>query len=199
LSGTGETRPDWGSYSDDWFGSDKTTWLALMVGRPLVGLHMAEITKAIDLLAERGLLANGGAMVYAGGLSGVAALHAAAIDSRITGLFLEGSLVSYRAIAETPIHRRIFPAVVPGVLGEYDLPDLAASVAPRPVVLLNTHTPLGSVALRQKVSKDYAITSDAFRLSNAQGAFRVGSRRESEALADAIPEMGTSGQPGATQ
>jgi len=199
LSGTGETRPDWGSYSDDWFGSDKTTWLALMVGRPLVGLHMAEIAKAIDLFAERGLLTNEGTIVYARGLSGVAALHAAAIDSRIAGLLLEESLISYRAIAETPIHRRIFPAVIPGVLGEYDLPDLAAAVAPRRVALVNTHTPLGTVANRQDVTKAYAPAADAYRLTNAPEAFRVGSRRETEALADAFPEIDTMAQEASTQ
>ena len=170
-----------------------------MVGRPLVGLHMAEIVRAIDLLAERGLLANSGAMLYARGLAGAAALHAAAIDSRINALFLEDSLISYRAIAETPIHRRIFPAIVPGVLGEYDLPDLAMAIAPRPLTLVNTRTPLGTPTLRQDVSKAYAGTTDAYRLSNAQGAFRVGLRRESEALADAFPEIGASTQPASTQ
>ena len=113
LAGTGETASDWGSYSEGWFGSDKVSWLALMVGRPLVGLRMADIVRGLDLLAQRNLLADGKASGVAKGTAGVSLLHAAAVDARLSRLVLENPLVSYRAIAETPIHRQIFDVVLP--------------------------------------------------------------------------------------
>jgi hypothetical protein len=52
-SGIGETAPKWSSYSDSWFGQEKVTWLALMVGKPLVGLRMDDIIRGADLIRWR--------------------------------------------------------------------------------------------------------------------------------------------------
>lgn len=178
LSGTGETASQWGSYSSEWFGADKITWLALMVGRPLVGLRMADIVRGLDLLAERNLLYGESALGFAKGKSGVVLLHAAAVDSRLSGLLLEDSLVSYRAIAETPIHRRAFASVLPGVLHEYDFADLVAAISPRRVALVNVRSPLGTLMRSSDVREHYPGVD-----------VRIGFRREGEGLFEAYPEL----------
>src|SRR6185503_14497393 len=76
-SGIGETTAKWASYSDSWLGSDRTTWLALMVGRPLVGIHMDDILRGVDLLSTRHLLTNGKCAGFAKGLLAVDLLFAA--------------------------------------------------------------------------------------------------------------------------
>lgn len=58
-SGIGEIVSKWPGYSESWFGQEKTAWLALMVGRPLIGLRMDDILRGVDLLRERGLLYGG--------------------------------------------------------------------------------------------------------------------------------------------
>ncbi|HSO93319.1 MAG TPA: acetylxylan esterase, partial [Candidatus Dormibacteraeota bacterium] len=85
-SGTGQTTPKWAGYSDRWFGADRTTWLALMVGKPLVGLHMDDILRGVDLLNERGLLVHGGCSAFAKGPSAVDLLFAATVDDRLQSL-----------------------------------------------------------------------------------------------------------------
>ncbi len=195
LSGLGDTAPDWGSYSSEWFGSDKLTWLALMVGRPLLGLRMADVVRSLDLLADRDLLHNGAALGFAKGKAGVVLLHTAVVDSRLSGLLLEDVPVSYRAIAETPIHRRIFDAVLPGVLGQYDLEDLAAAIAPRPVALVNVRSPLGRLMLTAKVREHYPRAAAAYQTAGAAGVFRIGLRREAEPAAQAFPELENAGPP----
>ncbi len=72
-------------------------------------------------------------------------LHAAALDPRIRKLVLEEMLVSYDAIVTHRIHRQMFEQIVPAALKFYDLPDLAASLAPRPVWMINAVNPLGQV------------------------------------------------------
>jgi hypothetical protein len=187
LAGMGATAPRWASYSDPWFGSDKTTWLALMVGKPLVGIRMDDIVRALDLLQERGLLFDGHAMAFASGAGTVPLLHAAVIEPRISHVFLEGGLISYAAIARSPVHRRIFESILLGVLGKYDLPDLAAALPPRPLVLVDMRTPLGNVAPLAEVQDAYG---DAKRAYAAAGAsFRIGLHREEEPLESAYPEL----------
>src|ERR1043166_9157628 len=48
---------------------------------------------------------------------------------------LEGMVISWSAVARTPISRNPLTNVGPGALEVYDLPDLAATIAPRPLTI----------------------------------------------------------------
>jgi dienelactone hydrolase len=178
LAGRGETAGVWKSYSDPWFGQDKIAWLALMVGRPLVGLRMDDILRGVDLLQERNLLYGDTCLGFGKGLSAIDLLHAAVVDSRIAGLTLEGAVISYASIARNPIHRRVFDAVLPGVLTEYDLPDLVSALAPRLVRIVNARSQLGNPVRVRKVRTAYTSANAV-----------VSQRREGEAIADAYPNL----------
>jgi dienelactone hydrolase len=131
---TGETAHRAASYSASWFPQDKAIWLSLMIGRTVTGLRMADIAKALDLLAARNLLPPAGVPLFARGNPGLAALHLAVLDPRIARLVLEDMPPSFRTLATTPIHRQIFDVVLPGVLQQYDVSHLTAHLAPRPVL-----------------------------------------------------------------
>ena len=49
----------------------------------------------------------------------------------------EGGPISYLDIVRARIHDEIADLIVPGVLKDFDLPEVAASIAPRPVWLVN--------------------------------------------------------------
>ncbi len=134
----GETAHRGGSYSNDWFGADKPIWLALMVGKTVTGMRMSDIVRGLDVLAARGLIGPAGVTGFARGNAGVAMLHAAVVDSRFGKLVLEDLPPTYRRQAATPIQRQVFEVALPGVLRQYDLPELVSRVAPRPVVLGRT-------------------------------------------------------------
>lgn len=174
----GETAPDWRSYSEAWFGkTEKVAWLALMVGRPLVGLRIEDISAGVDLLEKEGR-GTEGIVGFGTGLGAVEMLHAAFLDPRITALALEDMLVSYRAFATAPIHRQVFDLVLPGVLSRYDLPDLAAAVAPRPVWIVNARSPLGRPLLVEQAREIYRGPH-----------IRVGLRGEPDNVTDSYPEL----------
>jgi len=181
-AGVGETAGNWGGSA--WFGQEKIAWLALMTGRPLVGLRMADILRAVDVLAEKGLAGSGGAIGMARGMLGVDLLHAALIDPRLSAVVVEGSLVSFEAVSRAPIHRGIFDAVVPGVLGRYDLPDLVAALAPRPVWLLNLRSPAGAPVFRKDIERIYTKVA-----SKPESMLYVRARREGEGILDVCPEL----------
>jgi hypothetical protein len=62
-------------------------------------------------------------------------LHAAALDERIQSVTLERCVLSWTAVARTPLSINQLTNVVPGALKVYDLPDLAAAIAPRTLTL----------------------------------------------------------------
>lgn len=142
VRGLGETRQADDRNGSDWprfFGNYEPAMTALLSGKTLVGMRALDISRGADIL-ER----------HAGEITGigteaaaVAMLHAAVLDGRIRKLGLEGMLLSYDAVANQRVNRGVFEQVVRGVLKYYDLPDLAALAAPRPVRVANALDPMG--------------------------------------------------------
>ena len=188
AAGFGSTVDNRTGYSDSWFGPDKLAWLAMMTGKPLVGLATTDILRALEYLSGQKLAADGCAG-FARGMAGVALLHAAALDSRLAEVTVEGALVSFEAVARAPIHRRVMTGIVPGMLGVYDLPDLAAAIAPRPLTLANLRTPAGAACLLGDVRQAYAYAAEAYAAAGAPERLVLGLRREDEPVERAYPGL----------
>jgi dienelactone hydrolase len=154
--GLGATTPLPKSRSEarwnDPFGPDaQEAFLSLLLARPLLGQRVADVLTVLESLAagpsahregEKAANHDGspksetrGYHVEANGIAGPIALHAALLDERgrIAGLSLERSLISWQSVIASPINRGQLGQVVPGALTAYDLPELAESLAPRPL------------------------------------------------------------------
>ena len=189
-SGIGERTVNESASGDLWFGNVKLAWLALMAGKPLIGLRIQDIVRGVDVLQERGLLFGGDCIGFAKGRTLAAdLLHAAVVDRRIAAVALEDSLLSYAAIVRTPLHQGIFDMVVPGVIGKYDLPDLVAALAPRPVCLVNLKSPMAKPVYLSEVKSEYQRALAAYSAKGARARLRLGLRREAESLTAAYPEF----------
>ena len=111
---------------------------AMLVGKTLVGMRVDDAIRAVNLLAARSDLDRTGIGIEAKGAMGVVALHAAAIDPRISRVTAENTLASYQlALEPEPLYFDLPEVIVPGVLRHYDLPDLIIAMCPRPVTLIN--------------------------------------------------------------
>jgi hypothetical protein len=122
---------------------------AQLVGKTLLGLRVDDAIVAMDWLAAQ----SGAPVTIVGvGASGPVALHAAALDSRIEAVRLENSQVSWRLAALAPLQRDLPPIVVPGALKVYDLPDLMAAIAPRPVTLVGPVGPVGEPVMKDRLA-----------------------------------------------
>lgn len=155
----------------------------------MVGIRMDDITRGLDLLDQTHLLFDGQAIGYAAGQAVTPLLHAAVLDPRIGELLLDGGLISYQAMARTPIQRRVFDSVLPGVLGKYDFPDLVAALAPRPVTLIDLRTVMGNTASLKEVQDTYAYAHVSYAISDAPSHLRILLRREDESLDALYPAL----------
>jgi hypothetical protein len=121
------------------------TWFMLMLGRPLLGGQIYDTLRALDYLRSR-QDASGPVVLVGDGPHGVIALHAAALDAGIRGVALRGTVTDYRSLAVAERYSQPFGIYGYGLVREYDLPDVARAVGPRPVLLLNPVTPRGEPA-----------------------------------------------------
>ena len=127
--GMGESRPTsaGGSYDPAW----QMLQRALLVDRTLVGMQAEDLLGAYDVLESRGDVDPGHIAVLGKGHGGVLALVFAALQPKVEKVAVEGTVLSYMEIARARYHEDLTAAFVPGVLRDFDLPDLAAALAPR--------------------------------------------------------------------
>jgi cephalosporin-C deacetylase-like acetyl esterase len=121
------------------------TWFTLMLGRPLLGGQVYDTLRALDYLRSRPDV-SGAVSLLGDGPHGVIALYAAALDGAVRSVALRQAVTDYRALAVAERYTQPFGIYAYGILREFDLPDVARAVGPRPVLLLNPLTPLGEPA-----------------------------------------------------
>lgn len=128
MIGVGETSPDSsGHLQREW----RTSTL---IGRSIVGIRAGDVVRLTRLLKEKyetdevyGIARKEMAPVL---------LHAAAFEKDITRVALTEPYSSYQSIVENQNYEpRFTHSTVPGALAAYDLPDLAASLAPRKLMI----------------------------------------------------------------
>ena len=192
LRGLGETdRVDERNGSDfpRYFGDYESAMTSFLLGRSLVGMRAADILAGIDLLVARDGVDASSISVVGKGKGAIPALYAAVFDERIRRLALERMLVSYRAVVEQRIHRDVLENVVVGALREYDLPNLIAALAPRPVRLINPVDPLGKRLWPGKARAAYAAAAKVYSDAGAQDALQVLRRRTEAGPADVYADF----------
>lgn len=159
LRGMGETAPAAGRHGP--LGVDiQEAFLSLHLGRPLLGQRVADLLSVLAALAGE---APGGFHLVGHGAAGPIALHAAALEPKVVALTLDGSIISWSEVARTPLTRDQLANVVPRVLDAYDLPDLAASFAPRPLRIRSPVDPTGRPSPREKAEAACAVVRNAYR------------------------------------
>ena len=121
------------------------TWFTLMLGKPLLGGQIYDTLRALEYLRSRPDAGTAISLI-GDGAYGVIALYTAALDARIRGVALRQTVTDYRSLAVAEHYTQPFGIYAYGILREFDLPDVARAVGPRPVLLLNPVTPRGEPA-----------------------------------------------------
>lgn len=169
LRGIGDLSPEMGRgaarYARSHGDEENYSWAALMLGKPLLGQRVTDILAIANAIREHPALKGRSVMLAATGRLTVPALFAAALDPKINRLYLAGGLVSYRSILETENYRYPFANFVPDLLNHTDLPDVTASLAPRPVMLAGVVDAAGETLAPTAVRKIYDAAERAGNLS----------------------------------
>ena len=152
----GETSPQAKSpFGADW----KEAFLGIHLGRPLLGQRVHDL---LSLIAALGDEARDGISLNATGDAALIALHAAALEPRIIGLNVHYMTTSWSDVAKSTVTRDQLANVVPGALAYYDLPDLAALAAPRPMLIRGVVDPAGRPVSQERIETTYATTEEAY-------------------------------------
>ena len=101
-------------------------------------------------------------------------LYAAAFDQKISRIALFEPYSSYRSIVTNRFyHTGFVHNLVAGALTEYDLPDLAATLAPRKLVIMGMTDCNCQMNDQESINKDLEIIRNAYRLKNAGENLRI--------------------------
>lgn len=172
LIGVGEMGP--GSFEGDSYikGVSYNVWFAsMLIGRSIVGVKAGDVVRLAQLLQKKentqeiyGLAKKEMTPVL---------LHATAFDSTIKNVALIEPYTSYRSIVMNRFYNPAFiHSAVPNALTAYDLPDLAASIAPRKLWISGSTDGAGKPS-PEETEKDYAVIKKAYQNINAATQLRI--------------------------
>ena len=77
-------------------------------------------------------------------------------------------------------------ASVPGALKAYDLPDLAACLAPRKLLMLNIVDQMENRATSELINQDLAIVRKSYSLAKAEDNLEIRSWKEWQSIDEAF-------------
>ncbi len=167
----GDLRPEYspGARSHAAWHQDEQQWSwgSLMLGRPMLGQRVTDLLALVSALRNRPELQGMQVSVAARGQLTVPVLFLAALEQSVRSLYLAGGLISFRSIIETLDYEHPFANFVPRLLHETDLPQLAASLADRKLILAGTVDGSGRTLPVSDVEKIYGNVQNLVILPKA--------------------------------
>lgn len=173
---SGQNTPRFPSAGPLFYGHDLSMAYALVsdtVGAPLMGQRVWDLLRCLDYLASRDDVAADQIGVLGRGSSGLEALFGAVLDPRVKAVFLEGTLADYRSVVKAENYDLKVDSFPFGLLKHFDLPELSASIAPRPIWLMNPAGANGEPLSLSETMQTYATTAQTYAKQNAAAGFSV--------------------------
>ena len=149
------------------------SYMAWYMDESLFGMRVADVIRSVDYALSRPDVHKDGLRVAGQGAGALWVLYAAALDPRISGVVAQRGLVSYQSLAQVDRYTHGAGIFIRDVLKYFDLPQIAAAVAPRPVTLISPLDPMKRSVEIPHVRETYAWTAEAFRNSGFGGRFRI--------------------------
>jgi hypothetical protein len=173
LIGIGEMGP--GVFQGDAYiegGSHNLWYASMLIGRSIVGIRASDVVKLTRLLEKTCNVSE----IYAVSRKEMAPviLHAAVFEKSIAEIALIEPFSSYISIVRNHFYTSAFiPGVVPGALKEYDLPDIAAALAPRKLLMAGVTDGYGKTTETDGINADLAIIKNEYKRKNAEGKLSI--------------------------
>jgi dienelactone hydrolase len=157
LSGIGELKPEVRFPAEAALG-------AMLVGRSIVGIQAGEIARVVNFLRELPGMNADHVQAVAFAEECPSLLHAAVYESAITNVLLLKAPLSYYNITQSHLYTTdpAFNWGVSGALTAYDLPDLAACMAPRRLTFIGVQDALKKDAPSDLVDAQMAFPKSVY-------------------------------------
>lgn len=192
LLGTGEMGPgDFANYPveiQDFAPVSFDVWPAsVLIGRSILGIQAGDVLRLVRLLEKQSESQN--VFAIARRDMSPTLLHAAAFDPTISRVALIEPYSSYRSIATNRFYDPGFhKSSVAGSVGKYDLPDLAASLAPRDLFIAGVTDATGRRGNSPEVQEDLNVIRAGFEWKSAEQNLKIISGDGTEDLFDLLIE-----------
>ncbi|TAN13863.1 MAG: xylan esterase [Chitinophagaceae bacterium] len=147
-------------------------YLAMLVGKSIVGIQAEEVTVLVHVLNQFNHIKQ----VYglARGTMCPVMLYAAAFDKNIQRICLIKPLSSYRAMVTNLYYDpRFVDGAVAGSLRYYDLPDIEAALAPRKLTIVDMVNEQYEPIQENQDASDISIVKKGYREKDAGGQFNI--------------------------
>ena len=128
---------------------------AIVVGKSVAGMQVADLLQAFAYALARPDVDGNRITVLGSGTAGVIGLFSAALERRIQRVVVDQAVLSYRDIVHARLHAGIMDLVVPGILLDFDLPDVAQCAGTSRVAIVNPRMPDGSQAAAGHAAATY--------------------------------------------
>lgn len=168
LIGTGEIGPsEWqgGSYFDHAYNAGliyQIWYPSLMIGRSILGIRVSDVIRLSQVIKQNGEIEEIGGIAHER-MSPVL-LHAAAFEQSITHVALIKPFSSYRSIVSAQFYAPQFiESAVAGSLQFYDLPDLAAGLGSRKLLISGITDGTGKHENLQIINEDIKTIKSGFK------------------------------------
>jgi len=110
---------------------------AWLIGRNLPAMRAKDLLQGADLLLALPDVAPGTLSLWASGVHGIAALYAAAVDTRIRSVYLVRTPYSFAPVFQSPVHTDLHSAIIPGFFLKWDVSSLVAALGRRNLIWSN--------------------------------------------------------------
>ncbi len=146
---------------------------SMWLGRPLLGQWVRDVRELLSEIESHSpdkKLPD--TTLVACGPAGVVALCAAALDQRITRVVTVGSLASY--LTDEPYENQRLGIMAPGIVRDVgDIPQLAALIAPRKLVIAGGVTGGGKLLDEAALKKQFEFTQRVYEQQKAGSALTI--------------------------
>ena len=146
---------------------DSVTFLGVVTGRSLAGIRAADVVRMVRFLkSQTDIDARQVAAVSVRGMA-TPLLHAAAWEQGIGKVALIEPFASFASVACHRYYQVSFADLVPNALPAYDLADLEASLAPRPLLIINPADHLMKPASPEVIDREFDVVRKAYASKGA--------------------------------
>jgi len=189
VRGMGDTRPP---HSGDEHGEFRQVdnaectmaYLAWEMNEDLFGMRVLDVVRSIDYVLSRSDVDPAGLQVIGRGTGALWSLYAAALDTRVKALVAHGGLLSYRALTGVDRYLAESSVFIRDVLTRFDLPQVAAAVADRPLTIIAPRSPMNQEVDATEARAAYQWTSAVYANLGVSASFRVVPKGWEMSLAD---------------
>lgn len=174
LRTCGVTRPRLPAEGPAFYGYGVDVAYALVnlsLGSPIVGQQTWDLVRCLDYLGSRSDVDMKRVGICGTGTVGIACLAGAVLDDRFYSLLLHRTPADLKSILASKTYHLPLSAVAFGMLKNFDLPDLGAHVAPRPLWLVNPLGAQGTELALTDLQQSYASVKQAYATANNPGRF----------------------------